>query len=185
MGRGVWSCVCARVHLPVYTIKARLSERHKPQSYLTLLGQQNAFQDGKHNSKQRSDGTFPGGPVVKNPPSKAEDTGSIPGLGTKIPHAMGQVNTHTTTRELSTAITESMCSSAHSLQQQRPLCRNWRKPECLKKDQHRQNKIKTPTTMIICSLCSKRSCCIRKCSSLSSNLPCLFPVCCQDAASLL
>ena len=29
---------------------------------------------------------FPGGPVVKNPPSNAGDTGS-PGGGTKIPHA--------------------------------------------------------------------------------------------------
>ena len=27
---------------------------------------------------------FPGGPVVKSPPSNAGDTGSIPGWGTKI-----------------------------------------------------------------------------------------------------
>ena len=32
---------------------------------------------------------FPAGRVVKNPPSNAGDTGSIPGRGTKIPHAMG------------------------------------------------------------------------------------------------
>ena len=31
---------------------------------------------------------FPGSPVVKTPPSNAEDVGSIPGQGTKIPHAM-------------------------------------------------------------------------------------------------
>ena len=31
---------------------------------------------------------FPGGPVVKNLPSNAGDAGSIPGQGTKIPHAM-------------------------------------------------------------------------------------------------
>ena len=30
---------------------------------------------------------FPGGPVVKNLPSNAGYTGSIPGWGTKIPHA--------------------------------------------------------------------------------------------------
>ena len=30
---------------------------------------------------------FPGGPVVKNPPYNAGDVGSIPGQGTKIPHA--------------------------------------------------------------------------------------------------
>ena len=34
---------------------------------------------------------FSGGPVVKNMwSSNAEDTASTPGLGTKIPHAMGQ-----------------------------------------------------------------------------------------------
>ena len=32
---------------------------------------------------------FPAGPVVKDPPANARDTGSIPGQGTKIPHARG------------------------------------------------------------------------------------------------
>ena len=31
-------------------------------------------------------------PVVKNLPANAEDTGLIPGLGTKIPHVAGQLN---------------------------------------------------------------------------------------------
>ena len=35
---------------------------------------------------------FPGGPLVKNPPSNAGDAGSIPGQGTKIPHARGQLS---------------------------------------------------------------------------------------------
>ena len=30
--------------------------------------------------------------MVKNPPSKAVDAGSIPGRGTKIPHAAGQLS---------------------------------------------------------------------------------------------
>ena len=34
---------------------------------------------------------FPGGPVVKNLPSSAEGTGSIPGGETKAPHATGQL----------------------------------------------------------------------------------------------
>ena len=42
---------------------------------------------------------FPGGPVVKNPPSNAGDVGLIPGWGTKIPHAMGQLSPHATTTE--------------------------------------------------------------------------------------
>ena len=32
---------------------------------------------------------FPGGPVVKNPPSSAGDPDSVPGLETGIPHAAG------------------------------------------------------------------------------------------------
>ena len=40
-------------------------------------------------SKIRLPGDFPGGPVVKNLPSNAGDTGSILGRGTKIPHAAG------------------------------------------------------------------------------------------------
>ena len=42
---------------------------------------------------------FPGGPVVKNPPSNAGDVGSISGQGTKIPHAAGQLNLRVTTTE--------------------------------------------------------------------------------------
>ena len=37
--------------------------------------------------------------MVKNPPSNAEDVVSIPGRGTKIPHATGQINPRATTRE--------------------------------------------------------------------------------------
>ena len=37
-------------------------------------------------------GEFPGGPVVKNPPSNSGDLGSTPGWGSKIPPAMGQLN---------------------------------------------------------------------------------------------
>ena len=44
---------------------------------------------------------FPGGPVVKNPPYNAGDAGSIPGQGTNIPRAMGQLGLPATTTELS------------------------------------------------------------------------------------
>ena len=43
---------------------------------------------------------FLGGPVVKNPPSSAGDAGSIPGQGTKIPYATGQLSSRTTSTEL-------------------------------------------------------------------------------------
>ena len=42
---------------------------------------------------------FPGGPVVKNLPSNAGNTGSIPGQGTKIPHATGKLSPGATTTE--------------------------------------------------------------------------------------
>ena len=45
------------------------------------------------------DRDFPGGPVVKNSPSNAGDKGLIPGWGTKISYAMGQLSLHSTTRE--------------------------------------------------------------------------------------
>ena len=37
-------------------------------------------------------GDIPGCPVVKNPSCNAGDAGSIPGWGTKIPRAMGQLS---------------------------------------------------------------------------------------------
>ena len=39
-------------------------------------------------------GDFLGGPVVRNPPCKAGDTGSIPGQGTKIPHVAEELSSY-------------------------------------------------------------------------------------------
>ena len=49
--------------------------------------------------KTVQNGNFPGGLVVKNLPSYAGDAGWIPGQGTKIPHAMGQLSLHAITKE--------------------------------------------------------------------------------------
>ena len=38
--------------------------------------------------------------MVKDLPYNAGDAGSIPGQGTKIPHAAGQLSPHATTTEL-------------------------------------------------------------------------------------
>ena len=51
-------------------------------------------------SKKNKAGDFPGGPVVKNLSSNAGDVGLIPGWGTKIPHAVGQLSPRATTIEL-------------------------------------------------------------------------------------
>ena len=42
---------------------------------------------------------FPGGPVVKNLPCSAGDSGLITGWGTKIPHATGQLSPQATTTD--------------------------------------------------------------------------------------
>ena len=44
-------------------------------------------------------GDFPGGPMIKNPPCNAGDVGSIPGWGTKMPHAAEKLSLRATTRE--------------------------------------------------------------------------------------
>ena len=49
--------------------------------------------------KKTGVGDFPSGPVVKTLSSKAGDTGSIPGWGTKIPHTSGQLSLSTTATE--------------------------------------------------------------------------------------
>ena len=42
--------------------------------------------------KENQHQDLPGGPVVKNPPSNTGGRDLIPGLGTKIPHAKGQLS---------------------------------------------------------------------------------------------
>ena len=70
---------------------------------------------------------FPGGPVVKNPPSSAGDVGSIPGQGTKIPHAAGQLSPRIAT-------TEPMCSGARRPQLKRSPRATTEDPTCHNKD---------------------------------------------------
>ena len=54
---------------------------------------------GRFRIRIKVSGDFPGGPVVKNPPSNAGDVGSIPGWGTKIPHDAGQLSPCAATTE--------------------------------------------------------------------------------------
>ena len=44
-------------------------------------------------------GDVPGGPMVKNLPANAGDTGSIPGQKTKLSHAVGPLSPCATTTE--------------------------------------------------------------------------------------
>ena len=53
----------------------------------------------KHLDQKGRSRDFPGSPVVKDLPSNAGDLGSIPGLGTRIPHTTGQPSSRATTRE--------------------------------------------------------------------------------------
>ena len=60
---------------------------------------QRGFWHNRGRKKERGARDFPGGPVVKNPPSTIGNVGSIPGQGTKISHAVRQPSPHTITRE--------------------------------------------------------------------------------------
>ena len=72
---------------------------------------------------------FPGGPVVKNRSCNAGDAGSVPGWGTKIPHATGQLSLRATT-------TEPACHNqrAHVPQLERSLWAATKSPHATTKD---------------------------------------------------
>ena len=74
---------------------------------------------------------FPGGPVVKNLPSNAGDTGSIPGQGTKIPHAMGQISSPRHNYWVCVPQLESPCAANYRAHVPWSLCTTTReKPVC-------------------------------------------------------
>ena len=56
--------------------------------------------EGQANKTLGRDGKLPGGLVVKNPPSNAGDASSIPGQGTEVPQASGQLSVSIATTEL-------------------------------------------------------------------------------------
>ena len=74
---------------------------------------------------------FPGGPVVKNPPSNAGDMGSIPGWGTKIPHAVGQLSPRAATTELAC-----LKERARMPQTTEPMCPGARAPQLERENLH-------------------------------------------------
>ena len=71
---------------------------------------------------------FPGGPMVKNLPSSARDAGSIPGQGTKIPHATGQLSPRATTTELVCLNEESPCAANYRADALWTLCATTTEP---------------------------------------------------------
>ena len=61
---------------------------------------------------------------IKNPPSKAGDVGSIPGLGTKIPYAVKQLR----------PCAAAAARETHMLQKKKPVHRNYRNSTCRNED---------------------------------------------------
>jgi hypothetical protein len=57
---------------------------------------------------------FPGHPVMKNLPSNAEDAGSSPGTGTRIPHAAGQLSLPTAAQDATVRIPHAPSKTQHS-----------------------------------------------------------------------
>ena len=62
-------------------------------------------------------GEVPGGPVVKNLPCNAEATGSILGLGARIPHASEQLSTGAASTEAQMLRSASNTTREYTLQQ--------------------------------------------------------------------
>ena len=58
------------------------------------------MKENKEKLRGKNPQDFAGGPVVKNPPANAGDMSSILGMGTKIPHATGQLSLCATTTEV-------------------------------------------------------------------------------------
>ena len=87
---------------------------------------------------------FSGGPVVKNLPSNAGDAGSIPGQGTKIPHAAGKLSPSTATTEPMRlnyrACVPQTCSGARAPQLERSPHAARKIPHTATKIQRSQNK---------------------------------------------
>ena len=87
--------------------------------YCSLFTQGKAVERMKYNIntgfylKITNNQDFRGGPVVKNPPSNTGEAGSIPGWGTKVQHAMGQLSPRAAT-------TEPTCSGAREPQLESP-----------------------------------------------------------------
>ena len=79
--------------------------------------------------------------MVKNPPSSARGAVSIPGLGTKNSHAMGQLSLHTAAREPT-------FSAAHVPQLEKPLCRNEEKTQHSQKKKKLRKKPKISRTVM-------------------------------------
>ena len=71
---------------------------------------------------------FPGGPVVKNLPSSAGDVDSIPGQGTKIPHATGQLSPRATSTELTCLSERARVPQLQSPRALEPMCLGARVP---------------------------------------------------------
>ena len=93
LGSPCWACILAlHHHLGIDLASSGLSILNQKVGWQGLHQQGDACKAGRR-------GDFLGGPTVKNPPSNAGDTGSIPGPGTKIPHALEQLNLSATTRE--------------------------------------------------------------------------------------
>ena len=82
-------------HILKYSLPC-LKHSNARQNLFTIFGYSNSLRIHVSKARKRE---FPGVPVVKNSPSNAEDLGSIPGQGARIPHATGQLSPLSSTRE--------------------------------------------------------------------------------------
>ena len=84
---------------------------------------------------------FPGGPVVESLPYNAVDMGLIPGWGTKIPHAGGQLSPCAASEPVGLNYRAHALWGPCTITREKTLCCNW-EPECLSQEL-KQAKINT------------------------------------------
>ena len=88
-----WEVPLQRVGLPGHSLRSGWPTGWLGGQCFRPLGPAGSLVDnGRSTKKPIRHRDFPGGLVVKNPPSSAGDRCSIPGPGTKIPHTVGQLS---------------------------------------------------------------------------------------------
>lgn len=75
-------------------VRAQWSESGCADLGRSLKSPSSSFLSCKFRLRKPKLGSFPGGPLVKNPPSRAGDTGLIPDQGAKIQPAAWQPSPH-------------------------------------------------------------------------------------------
>ena len=99
--------------------------KNKTKSLLKIKEKRAKTRRGSSHTHKKTWKDFPGGPVVKTLPSNTGDMGSIPGWGTKIPHAVGCGQKLKKKKDMKMAYKHTKICSIHSWYEQCELKLRW------------------------------------------------------------